>query len=324
MILVTGGTGFVGRHLVRELAARGEEVRCLVRDAARANELFPASVQTIVGSLEDRAALERSLDGVQRVVHLAGLIKATHAAAYHEVNGAGTQRLCDAVRAVRPRLSRFLYVSSLTAAGPSPAGVPRDERDPPAPISHYGASKLEGERAVAALGKEVPITILRPPAVYGPEDTELLNFFRIAKHGLAPAIGLGARWVSLVHVADLVRAIQLAQSNAAADKTYFVAEPEPYTWRQLFAIVRGALGRWTVPFYVPETLVRGAALVSEMAARALRRSTMFNRDKARELCARAWTCRPTRIEVELGFRCATTAPSGIPETIAWYQQHGWL
>jgi nucleoside-diphosphate-sugar epimerase len=324
MILVTGGTGFVGRHLVRELTARNEEVRCLVRDPARARQILPPSVTTVVGDLQDRPVLERALEGVNGVLHLAGLIKASQPSAFHEVNGAGTLRLCDAVRAVRPRLSRFLYVSSLSAAGPSPPGLPRDERDAAEPISHYGTSKLEGEHAVNTLGKDVPITILRPPAVYGPEDPEMLSFFRIVKRGLSPAIGLGARWVSLIHVSDLVRAIVTAQRDAAAGKTYFVSEPEPYTWRQLFEIVRGALGRATVPVIVPETVVRAAAFATEIVARLFKRSPMFNRDKARELCARAWTCRSTRIEAELGFHCETTAPTGIPETIAWYRQHGWL
>ncbi|MFO0980889.1 MAG: NAD-dependent epimerase/dehydratase family protein [Planctomycetota bacterium] len=325
MILVTGGTGFVGRHLVRALAGRGREVRCLVRDAARARAILPAGVLLHEGDLVDRARLEQALDGVDRVIHLAGVIKASAPQQFYQVNAAGTQQLCAAIAAVRPRLARLIHVSSLAAAGPSPADLPRDEGVPSRPISHYGKSKLAGERFVAELGERVPVTIVRPCAVYGPEDPELLKFFQLVQRGVRPAIGFGARWVSLVHVADLVRALdELLERERAAHQTFFVAEPEPYTWSFLLDLVSRTLGRFALPIVVPETLVRATGFASEMLARLLGKTTMLNRDKARELCARAWTCRTTRIETELGFHCALRVAEGLPQTIAWYQEHGWL
>jgi nucleoside-diphosphate-sugar epimerase len=325
MYLVTGGTGFVGRHLVRRLVGARQPVRCLVRDLARAQALLPPEVEFVAGDLGDHAALARAVAGAEVVLHLAGLVKASDPRRYHAVNGDGTRALCAAVARARPAPLRLLYTSSLAAAGPSAPGRPRAEDVPPAPISHYGRSKLDGERAVRELGDQVPITIVRPPAVYGPEDRELLALFRLVARGLRPAIGCGPRWVSLVHVHDLVRALaDFARHDAAAGRIYFVAEPEPYTWRLLFDLVQRALGNRVLPLVVPELLVHLAALGAQGIARLRRRDAMFNRDKARELCARAWTCRTDRAADELGFRCAITAATGIPATIDWYRREGWL
>lgn len=323
-ILITGATGFVGSHLVEALAARGARIRALVRESSDASLLRQHDAELVRGSLGDRPALERAVEGVEVVYHLAALTYARSEAELARVNGAGTRALLEAALAAGTRPRRVVYLSSLAAAGPALDGRPVRADDPPRPLTAYGRAKLEGERACLEVRDALETVALRAPAVYGPRDREMLRFFRYAARGIVPLPAGPDRSVQLVHARDLAAALVLAADAPATAGVYHVAEPRVYTWTDVVHHIGGAVGRRVRPVPVPAPVVHAAAALSEWGAALRGRATMFNRDKVRELLAPGWTCETESLRRDFGFETRIPLPDGLKETAAWYRAHGWL
>jgi dihydroflavonol-4-reductase len=321
--LVTGATGFIGSHLVEALLARGHEVICTVRPTSDPRWIAGTGAEVQRVGLDDGEGLGRALRGVTHVYHVAGALGGARAAELLRVNRDLTRSLIAACAGC-DRPPRFLYVSSLAAAGPSPPGGAVSEEMPPRPVSPYGRSKLAGERAVAAFAGVVPATIVRPPVVYGPRDRGLLPVFRLLKLRLRPLIGRERR-LSLIHVRDLVEGLmRAAETPGAVGHTYFITHPRPLTMEQVGETFARALGVRTVPVRVPDPLVWLAGALSEGAARLAGRPPVFNRAKAREMTRSSWVCDGSRARAELGFEAAIPHAQGIAETVRWYRVHRWL
>jgi nucleoside-diphosphate-sugar epimerase len=322
-VFVTGGTGFVGIHVIAALHRRGHDAICLVRDPAKARAAFGVAMPTIVaGDLADGDALARAVGGVDAVVHLAGLTAARTRAELFAVNAGGTRALIDAVRADGAGVRRFVHVSSLAAAGPVEHGVVPSGDEPAHPVSDYGRSKLAGEIPVRTLA--IPWTILRPPAVYGPHDRELLRLFRIARRGLAPVFGDGAQRLALVFAPDLADAIVACLERAPADGVYYPAHPTPTTARRLVEQIGDALGIGVRVVSLPRAIVRPMFRLTGAAAKVAGRATLLSADKANELLAEAWLCSPTALAAATGWHAATDLPSGLAATGDWYRRARWL
>src|SRR5258708_3484231 len=195
MTLVTGGTGFIGSHLVEALCNQGQPVRCFLRRSRR----IPPQAEPALGDLLSGAGIEAALAGVDTVIHLAGVTKALTTNDYYSGNVRATENLA---RAVTGRGIRMVHVSSLAAIGPSPDGTPVSEDAEPRPITHYGRSKLEGERRVRALVPDA--VIARPGVVYGPRDTDVFQMLKSIARGVRLEIGNGERWFQAIYVRDLV------------------------------------------------------------------------------------------------------------------------
>src|SRR5262245_29096234 len=208
--LVTGGTGFIGAHLVPVLVARGWQVRCLVRGTSNRTALAGQPVEYVVGSLQDQTILQRAVQEVDVVFHLAGATKVVHPADYDRMNTIGTQQLLAACTSAGAALRKFLFISSIAAAGPSPTGMPLKESDPPQPIGPYGWSKLRAEEAVLACKEYLPVTVLRPSAIYGPRDRDFFQLFRAVRYGVLPHIGRQELQMDLCFVTDLVQGMVAA------------------------------------------------------------------------------------------------------------------
>lgn len=323
-VLITGGTGFVGSHLVEALAARGARIRALVRRTSDTSLLRRHGAELVPGSLGDAAALAGAVEGVDVVFHLAALTHARSAAELERVNAAGTRALVDAVLAAGVRPRRLVYLSSLAAAGPSVDGRAIARDDSPRPLTAYGRTKLEAERACFAAAGAIEVVALRAPAVYGPRDRELLRFFRYAARGVVPIPAGPDRPLQMVHARDLARALVLAGDAPAAAGIYHVAEPRVYRWTEVVGHIARAVGRRVRVVRVPPALVRAAAAASEWGAGLAGRATIFNRDKARELLAAGWTCETESLRRDVGFEAGIALPDGLEETAAWYREHGWL
>ena len=319
--LVTGGTGFVGRHLVDVLLRRGDAVTVLVRTAAKARGLTERGVAVAAGALDDPAALRGAAANQEVIYHLAGLVAARNEAEFLAVNRDGTRSLLAAAHeSGRPRI---VYVSSLAAAGPSARGGLHRGSEPSTPLTAYGRSKLAGEQIIRS--GALPWTIVRPPAVYGPYDTEMLTVFRATRLGVVPVFGDGAQELSLVYGPDLAEALAAAgTSEATLGDTFYASHGEVVTSRQLVQAVATAMGRSARVIPLPRWLADGVLTLTGAAARLTGKATLLTRDKAREFFAEAWTCDPTRLEAATGWHATHDLAAGTTATAQWYRSAGWL
>jgi nucleoside-diphosphate-sugar epimerase len=320
---VTGGTGFVGSHLVEALLQRGyREVRCLVRRDLK--WLAPLGIVPIRGDLTDRAVLEAAVRGVDEVYHVAGVTRATDWATFEQGNIRGTLRLLEAIRAVHPGIRKVLVTSSLAAVGRA-EGV-ADETTPLNPISQYGRSKAQMEAALAPFQADLPLVVVRPPAVYGPRETDILTFFQTVRRGICPVIGDGTQPdLSLVHVRDLVQGmIDAVASEATSGQTYFIGSEVSYAWNQVRDATAAALGRSVLTIPIPPALIEAVGAVAEVAGKLLGTYPPLNREKAAEIRHACKMCSSAKARRDFGYQPGIPLEDGIRETIAWYRAHGWL
>ena len=319
MILVTGGTGFVGSHLLEKLRARGESVRCLVRSTSAAGRV-PAGVETAVADLASGQGIEQALGGVDTVIHLAGVTKALSPAGFYAGNAQATRTLAQALQG---RSIRLVHVSSLAAIGPSLDGRAIDEEATPHPLSTYGKSKLEGERIALALAPDA--VIVRPPVVYGPRDKDVFQILKSVARGLVLEIGGGDRWFSAIYVEDLVDGLLAAARATGADgRAYFLAYAKPASWRELGAAAARIMGCRPRVLRVPVAAARAVGVFAETWSHISRNPAIISREKVAEACCRFWTCNPARAAAELGFDAPTPLATGLAKTLAWYKEAGWL
>ena len=328
---VTGGTGFIGSHLVEQLVDQGYHVTCLTRKTSNLrwlNHLLTAKspqVRLVTGDLQDSDTLVDHVQDVDLVFHLAGLTKAPDAATYDQVNAGGTRSLIEACLAVETGLNRFVYCSSLAAVGPSRDATPQAEDVTPQPLTDYGRSKLKGERVAREYADRLPITIIRPPVVYGPRDADIFLFFQMINRGVIPILGDTDKLLSLVHVKDLVAGLYTAAvSERAIGETYFLTDGEIHTWMGIERIIADALEKRPFRVKVPFFLVDFISILTETAAKVTRQTPTLNRQKVQDLKQRFWICDSRKAERELGYRPTYFLQKGIQDTAAWYQANGWL
>lgn len=324
-VLVTGGTGFVGSHLVDRLLEEGYDVTCLVRDPARLRWLEGRRVRLVPGDCSRPETLPAAVKDVSFVVHAAGLTKARRALEYYEANHIGTKNLLDALRLNNPAIRRFVLVSSLSAAGPSRDGTPVKDTDIPMPVSDYGKSKLLAEREALACKDLFPVVILRPSAVYGPRDRDMFELFRWAARGFLPVFSGGERFINLCCVWDLVEAIQLAmERDAPSAGIYFVAEDRAYSWSEIWDVLQSTGNVRARRITIPPWAGRLMGFAAELAGIFTGKPALTNRQKVEEALQRYWVCDLSKIQRDLGFRPSYPLSKGFGMTWQWYRQKGWI
>jgi nucleoside-diphosphate-sugar epimerase len=323
--LVTGGSGFVGSHLADGFSQAGHDVRCLVRSKERPGWLEDKQVELVEGDCTQPETLISAVQDVDVVVHAAGVTWTAKRSRYFEVNAVGTHNLLMTCAKHAPNLTRFMFISSQAAAGPARNGLALTERDAPRPISPYGESKLLAENHVAAHGRRFPCIILRPSAVYGPRDRNFLPYIRMVKRGFLVEFGSGQRVVSLCHVQDLVScALTAANSQVPSGSVYFVADEDPYAWRDVEQGVCAALDADPRRLTVPEWCLRAFGAVGQSYGLLTDRPVRINTPRAAELLEKRWICDVTKMTKELGFTSSTELTRGLQQLVRWYQEQYWL
>jgi nucleoside-diphosphate-sugar epimerase len=322
--LITGATGFIGSHLAEALTRQGWEVRCLVRRPSGLGWVENLDVQLVRGDCRDKLSLRASVEGVDYVFHLAGVISALSWDEYFQANVAGTKNLLEAVAERNPGLRKFVYVSSISATGPAKEGQVLSEDDPCLPISDYGRSKLSAEAAIHAFAPRFPFVIIRPPNVIGPRQRELREVVRLIRKRIKPSVGTGEPQTSLCYVGDVVRALILGAEKQEADgRTYFLAYPRPYAWSDVTRAIQETLGIRFFFLKIPYPVQWLAAVAAETAGHLTRKRPKLTRIGLAATRKYYWIYSGARIKRELGFEPRTGLQEAIQLTIAWNDEHGW-
>jgi dihydroflavonol-4-reductase len=342
-VLVTGASGFIGSHLAAVLAARGDDVSCLVRTTSAAEFLQTLGVRLVFGDVTDPESLPAAVAGQEVVYHVAGRTVALKKREFDKVNHWGVAHVAAAC-AARTTPPVLVCVSSLAAAGPAIDGRPRVESDPPAPVSNYGRSKRLGEQVVEALADRLPITIVRPPIVLGQRDHLGLPLFRsIVRFGVHFVPGRKPRQFSVIHATDLAQLLVLAAERGKrlpppaceADEnaclascsgvgSYFAAGELAPTYAELGRLVAESVGCRLRVIRAGMLSVRVLSVLGEAISQARRQPMLPNLDKLREITAGAWLCSAAAAKDHLGFAVGAPLIERLRETAEWYRKEGWL
>jgi nucleoside-diphosphate-sugar epimerase len=318
--LVTGANGFIGSHLVDLLLADGQEVRALLRKSSNRQWLENKPIELVFAELTGPVEnLSEALRGVEVVYHIAGATKALRKQTYYDVNQAGTEKLISACLAQDPPPKRMVMMSSAGAVGPSPSDEPLTEEIQPRPVTEYGRSKLAGEEVARNYMDRLSITILRPAAVYGPRDMELLPLFKSIRRGVAPRPGLYPGRLNMCHGQDAARAAILAASKDEAGSETFFIGGENTDQREMAQAAARALGKKRVlSLVIPKPIVRLTMLISSLAEKIGRKPRIFKYQNARRILARNWTLDDSRARRVFGYQPRYDLTSGVKNTIDWY------
>jgi len=325
-VLLTGANGFVGSHILDQLCVAGHSVRVLLRKSSHTSfiESRLSVVEVRYGSLDDAKSVQDAVRGADALIHCAGKTKAVRAAEYDAVNVEGARNAVRAVNAEKAGVKHLIHISSLAASHPAGPEAPALETDVSAPVSEYGRSKLRAEEAVRN-SCEIPFTILRPSAVYGPRDADFLPVFKAVRRRLMPLAGGGRMQLSVVYAEDVAASVLRCLGNPQAyRKTYNVACPEPCATRDFLREIAAAMNVRAMPVSVPLALLYPVALGRELIAHATGKPNILSRGKLGEMKAQGWVCSTDLIRRDLQFTAGTSLREGLARTITWYEQNGWL
>lgn len=323
---VTGANGFLGSHLVDRLLERGDEVHVLVRKTSNLQWLLGKNVRFHYGDIVgDGKGLRDGLKDADVLFHLAGVIRANRARTYYEINARGTANVLEACLDVRPTIQRVVVVTSLAAHGPNPEGKIATEDDECHPLTDYGQSKRDAELVTLKYAGRLPVTIARPPAIYGPRDDQTITYFRMVRQGLALLPGNGQGVLNMAHVQDVVSGMLLmAEHPKAVGEIFFIGEDRNHSWREAVEAIAAALGRRPVKITVPRVIVYGVCGVAEVLGRLLKRSFTLNLAYAENFLQKNWAMDVSKAQRLLGYQSVFPLAEGAKDTANWYFQEGWI
>lgn len=323
--MVTGGTGFIGSHLVETLLQRGIQLRCLLRKGSDLKWLKGLPIEIAHGDCRDKTSLQKAVKAVDQVFHLAGVTKAVREETYFEVNAFGTENLIHSCLENNPHLQKFIYVSSQAASGPSRNGSKKKESDRSEPVSAYGESKKMAEELALAHAHELPLLILRPSAVYGPRDKDIYAFFKCLSKRVKPCLAGGGQHLNLCYVQDIVQAILLAaEAQAKSGEIFFLSDGYEYRMEEIGDTIANAMGISAFRIPIPKSMIFGIASFSEYFSKFSKRPPLINKSKVKEMVQKDWICDITKAKTILGFKPQVKLLEGARLTFEWYKKENWL
>jgi UDP-glucose 4-epimerase len=324
-VLITGGSGFIGYHLIEEALNNNLDVYVAIRKSSRIDHLKGLNIKYTCPDFDNVQALKKELieNKYDYIIHAAGLTRARSQKEYNHINAGFIHNLALAVLESGVKLKKIVLISSLAAIGPlnSLKGIITEDTIPN-PITAYGKSKLLGEQNLKAFSS-LNYNILRPTGVYGPWDRDIFIFFKQVAKGIEPYIGNIEQKFSFLYVTDLAKAT-IKALFAGNHKTYNLSDGNFYNRYELGANIKEALNLKTVKFHLPVNFVKLIAKVSEKYSSLSDKAAVLNIEKVNELMAVNWWCDIEQAKADLGFYPQYNLHAGVAETIKWYKTNKWL
>jgi nucleoside-diphosphate-sugar epimerase len=322
-ILVTGAAGFIGSHLAELLSERGHHVRGFVRQKAGPSHGENKNITYFTGDICDAPSLEPAVKNADYVFHIAALQTGRYTTEeFFRVNVQGTVNLLEACCRVAPKIKRFVHVSSISAAGPRNNYEVITEDSPCLPRDAYGMSKLRAEELALEYGKKVPVTVIRPPLVYGPGDRNpltVLKYMKMVNKGFYLSRGAYNKHFSHIYVKDLAEGlVTAAESDRSDGRKYFLCSDMPTTYDEICGLTAEALQKKVLKITIPSFLLKGKAFLKNVYGEK------GNEGSLGKNIPEYWVCDGSRAKRELRFQTHTSLAEGIMKTAKWYLQEGWI
>ena len=304
VLALTGGTGFIGAAVARALSGAGWEIRALARSSRKARPLAELGIKTVIGDLHERAAIRSLVGGVDAVVHCAGAVRGREASDFNRLNVDGVARLAE-IAVAEERAPRFLLISSLAARVPF--------------LSHYATSKRLGEETLRAVaGETMSWAALRPPAVYGPGDRELLPLLQWMVRGIVPRLGPVWSRFSMLYVEDLGAAVGAWLASDPCPEGVFElhdGRARGYTWAEAGNIVAALSGRRCRSVRIPRSVLEACAVMSVLISGVHGHAPMLSPGKVRELTHPDWVCDNAAFTRATGWAPTVQLSEGVRLTL---------
>ena len=337
-ILITGASGFIGSFIVEEALRRGFDTWAAMRRSSSKQFLTDERIHFIELNLSSQEDLERQLAGqsFDYVVHAAGVTKCLNTEDFYRINTEGTKNLVSALMKLQMPLKRFVYISSLSIFGAIREQQPYKEileSDTPQPNTDYGRSKLQAEQWLIANSQQLiansqspfPYVILRPTGVYGPRERDYFMMAKSIKQHTDFAVGFQRQDITFVYVLDVVQAVFLACEKGQTGRKYFLSDGLVYQSATFSNLIRKELGNpWWIRVTAPIWLLRVITFFGDKWGHITGKISALNNDKYNIMKQRNWRCDIEPARRELGYEPHYTLAEGVPLTIKWYKENGWL
>lgn len=326
--MITGASGFVGGFLVEEALKRGLDVYAAIRKTSSKEYLKDERIKFVYLDFEDVDALAGSFTELNfdYFIHNAGVTKTPSKEVYFKVNAEYLNNIIKAIVQSKIPLKKLTFISSLAAYGPAEyteSGIVTEEGTPH-PVTNYGRSKLKGEEYLKAQ-TEIPYTIIRPTAVYGPREKDLFTVYQLINRGLDLSIGLTDQYLTFIYVKDLVRVILDSTLAHKKNVAYFATDLAVHTSTSYNNAIKKALGnKLALKIKLPITVVKVLGFASEKIGGLFGSYPALNVEKVNELEANSWICDTTPLVNDLNYAPEYSLERGLDESIAWYKENNWL
>ncbi|MDR1122582.1 MAG: NAD-dependent epimerase/dehydratase family protein [Endomicrobium sp.] len=323
-ILLTGANGFVGSHIAETLVEANHKVICTIRQTSNLKWIKNLQLEYKYGDLCNKKFLQEIVEDIDIVIHCAGIVRAMTKENYFKENVENTKNICKAILKNNTNLKKFVFISSQAAMGVLPVGIIKKVTDVPEPISDYGLSKIEAEKAlIEVLYGKVPYTIFRPASVYGPRDKDIFMFFNLIHKHLRP-VTIKKKFLQLVYVKDVAKSVLLCLENKKTDNNvYYLANPSVYTWEDIGKIISYSVGVKSLPLLVPDLAFKAMGFIMEIISKLTGKPVVLNKQKIAEILQDFWVADtfPAKTELNIKF---TNLEVGSQITYNWYLKNNWF
>jgi nucleoside-diphosphate-sugar epimerase len=326
-LLITGASGFVGSFLVQKALDVGYEVHAGIRSSSSTRYLQDQRIKFFNIDFNDPNTLKENLKRAQftHIIQNAGVTKAKNKEQYFKVNATALDHLINAILESNLPIKKFVFISSLAAYGPADKQPDKivTHQSPPQPVTTYGESKLRGETILKKY-RSLPYHIIRPTAVYGPREADLLTLYKMLNNRIELLIGNVTQKLTFIYVEDLVEAIIKSLSISKTQTEYFVTDGNHYSAEELNSIIKDNLGKSSLKLNLPISLIKLLAIISEKISSLSGNYPALNLEKVNELKCQSWVCDIENLKEDLGFEPKYDLEKGMYKTIKWYKEKGVL